>query len=339
MTRLALLTDIHFGRKNNSEIHNQDCIDYIDWFCEQTVKNNCDVIVFLGDWHEHRAAINALTLDYSYKAAEKLNSLNLPIYFIVGNHDMYYKNTRDIYTTTIFKQFHNFIIVDNPIIAEFDDTKCLFSPYLIDSEYTNINVNYSSCKLWFGHFEFKGFVVTGDSVILDHGPDPDLFTKPHRIFSGHFHKRQNKNNIYYIGNTFPADYSDSNDNNRGMAIYDIREDALLYINWEDCPMYYNLLLSKLLKSPKKYLNPKNRIKCTVDVDLSFDECNSLKETLTEKYKFRELVLVEPPLEFTVMESDVDVVNESNNEIIKQLLKQIQSNSINTDKLIGIYEKL
>ena len=32
--KAAVFTDIHFGLKNNSSIHNQDCEDYIDWFID-----------------------------------------------------------------------------------------------------------------------------------------------------------------------------------------------------------------------------------------------------------------------------------------------------------------
>jgi hypothetical protein len=37
--KFALLTDIHFGKKNNSAIHNQDCVDFIEWFEEQVLSD------------------------------------------------------------------------------------------------------------------------------------------------------------------------------------------------------------------------------------------------------------------------------------------------------------
>ena len=83
----AMCTDIHFGKKMNSEVHNEDCLNYLDWFCEN-VKNDpsIDHVWFLGDWNEQRAAINGLTLKYSYAGAKKLNELGLPVYFLLGNH-------------------------------------------------------------------------------------------------------------------------------------------------------------------------------------------------------------------------------------------------------------
>ena len=50
----ASMTDIHWGAKSNSEQHNQDCLNYINWFCKEAVDNGADHIIFLGDWFENR---------------------------------------------------------------------------------------------------------------------------------------------------------------------------------------------------------------------------------------------------------------------------------------------
>ena len=35
----AYFTDIHFGRRNSCAIHNQDCTDFIEWFCGNVRKD------------------------------------------------------------------------------------------------------------------------------------------------------------------------------------------------------------------------------------------------------------------------------------------------------------
>jgi len=104
LNKAACFTDIHWGRKNNSELHNQDCLRYIEWFCNN-VRDAGDVdhIIFMGDWFEHRAAINSLTLEYAYQGAELLKALDVPVFFIVGNHDLYYRTTRDVASTNFFR--------------------------------------------------------------------------------------------------------------------------------------------------------------------------------------------------------------------------------------------
>ena len=73
LTRTISFTDIHFGAKLNSEQHNQDCLNFVDWFCDHAIKEKADNIMFLGDWFENRSAVNVSTLNFSYRAAKKLN--------------------------------------------------------------------------------------------------------------------------------------------------------------------------------------------------------------------------------------------------------------------------
>jgi len=95
LNKAAAFTDIHHGKRANSERHNQDCTDFVDWFCEQVKQDpEIDHIFFLGAWFENRNAINISTLNYSYRNAKKINQLDLPVYYIVGNHDLYHKYSR-----------------------------------------------------------------------------------------------------------------------------------------------------------------------------------------------------------------------------------------------------
>lgn len=342
--KLALTTDIHWGRKNNSDLHNKDCARYIDWFCENVKSDpDIDAIVFLGDWHEHRAAINGSTLKYSYEGAKTLNSLGLPVFFIIGNHDLHNRNNRDIYTTNPFEALENFHLVhDKPLVLP-ENNAAVF-PYLFEHEYHTVLPEYATkYDVLFGHWEFKGFVVTGESRVMDHGPDHTAFNKPKRIFSGHFHKRQIQDNVVYIGNAFPGDFGDANDFKRGMATYEFADDALEFTDWEDCPKYVSANLSDILDDPKQLLKLGSRVKSLVDIDLTFEESTALKEKLIKKYKLRELTLEEPhDLNETLKDTEFDLEGfemESTTNIVKEMLRQIKSDSISADKLVKIYEEL
>ena len=37
--KVAVFTDIHFGLKSNSKVHNDDCEEFIDWYIEQAKEN------------------------------------------------------------------------------------------------------------------------------------------------------------------------------------------------------------------------------------------------------------------------------------------------------------
>lgn len=337
----AYFTDIHFGRRSNSEDHNKDCINYIEWFIEQIRKDqSINHIVFLGDWHEHRSAIDSTTLKYSYEGAKMLNSLGLPFYVITGNHDCGRRSSRDIFTTNHFEPFKNIILVNKPIIKESVSGAVLFCPYLFHHEY-DILLKYNNIPIILSHLELNGFILTGEHNIATHGLDhKEFFKNQKRVFSGHFHKRQEKDNIHYIGNTFPMDFSDANDNDRGMAIYDYENDKLEYKNWSECPKYINCKLSEVLENNSILLKG-SRVNCTVDVEISYSESIELKNILTDTYKLRELFFNETDEKHDVLENtsinEEKLDTQSTHELIKSMLMQIVSDKMDKELLVKIYE--
>lgn len=342
LKKAAAFTDIHFGAKSNSELHNSDCLNFIDWFINNVKQDEeIDHVVFLGDWHENRSAINLSTLNASYEGARRLNELNIPIFFIIGNHDLYTRSTRDVHSVPHFSEFNNFIIIDKPQIIDYTYHPCFFTPFLFHSEYESIAPEYRDTPIWWGHFEFKDFVITGYNIKMLEGPDAKVFENVSRIFSGHFHKRQQAGNVTYIGNTFPTTFGDVNDSNRGMAIYDYINDDLSFINWGQCPMYLKVNLSDLLDN-KCTLIDNARVKCLLDVDVSFEETKVLKNTYATEYKLREFVFeeVQPVENDITIETKVDIENISSiDDLIVQLLQEIDEKSIDNNILLSIYKEL
>lgn len=285
-----MFTDIHFGKRGNSRLHNQDCLDFIDWFCEQVSTNpllrDTTHLAFLGDWFESRSAINVETLDYSYAGLKKLNSLGLPVLFMVGNHDLHRRTTRDVHSVRMFNEMTNFTVVDKVQVID----NLLFAPYLFHHEYENL-VQYNDLWAFIGHFEFQDFLITGYNMVLEHGPSHKLFPGPKKLLSGHFHKRQAKDNVCYIGNAFPMDFGDAGDHYRGLAVYETAEDNLQFVDWVDCPKYAKTTLSRMVAGNFETAT-KLKVKCVVDVELSYNEAQALREVMVEQYKLRDFILEE-----------------------------------------------
>lgn len=342
LNKAGIFTDIHFGRKNASEIHNADCLDFIGWFIQQCKSHEVDHIIFGGDWFEHRDAIAGKTLHHSHTAMKRIKEElgHLPFFFIVGNHDLVFRNTRQSFNTKIFEPFPNMIIVHENLSTEIGGKKVLFCPFLFKDEYPQQIELINSHEIVYGHFEFKGFVVTGDTKTMDHGPEHTDFKKCKRIFSGHFHKRQNSGNVYYIGNTFPMDYSDVNDTKRGMAIYTYDNDNLEFINWKNAPTYVKCTVTELLENPKKFLREKATVSCEADVEIGYDDVLKIQTKLTAKYKLREFNIYELPEDYTsaddIDESDLDA--EDSNVVVKNLLRKVKSDDMDKELLVKIYEE-
>lgn len=340
--KISMFTDIHWGAKNNSVTHNEDCSEFIEWFISNTLKQKCSAIVFMGDWFENRNAINVATLNSSFKGLQQLDALGIPIYFSVGNHDLYHRENRNEVSTYHFTQFKNVKLINEMTRVD----NMAFFPYLFKEEYAGAAsfLENKKIKYAFGHFEFKNFVITGTDKRLDHGPDHKIFSNQKYIFSGHFHKRQIQDNVIYIGNTFPTNFGDAWDDERGMAILDTETDDVDFLNWDVCPKYRKLKLSALLEDPTMMLPQKARVRCIVDIDISYSEAQQIKEELTKGLTLRE---------FSYEENTAEKISEANSEVIDDfeisslddaVVKMIETGVVTTPNidpkiLVEIYSKL
>lgn len=338
LTKGLLFTDIHWGKKQNSDTHNDDCTNFINFVCENVIPNKIDHIIFLGDWFEHRNAINISTLNYAYHGAKKLNDLGIPIYFIIGNHDMYTKVHRNVYATIEYKEFTNFTVIDQPLLEPNIGNGVLLCPFLIHEEYDILN-KYDA-EHAYGHFEFNGFVLTGATNTFSGGYDHTDFKRYKRIFSGHFHKRQKSGNVIYIGNTFPMDFSDANDFDRGFAIHDHSVDSVTFVNWKECPKYIRTSLSEIVNGTVE-IPDNSYISCVADINMEYSKMMEVKSAISSTYNLASITITEPTVQITNddVEEITDTSNINTHDAIITMLDSISSPSIDNEHLVKIYKKL
>jgi len=332
--KVAVCTDIHFGLKSNSQQHNQDCSDFIDWFVATAKANGCETGMFLGDWSHQRAAINMQTLQYSLRSLEKLSAAFDRFYFIPGNHDLYYRDKRDIYSTEWAKHIPNIQIVND----WFQDGDVVIAPWLVGDDHKRIPK--MSAKYMFGHFELPHFKMNAMVEMPDHGEvKVESFGGFDRVFSGHFHLRQQKKNISYIGNCFPHNYADAGDADRGMMILDWGSEPV-YHSWPGQPMYRVLKLSQVIDNAPKILVPNMHVRVELDIDISYEEANFIKDTFVKDYNLREMALI--PVKSSAVDLDMspgEVKFESVDQIVTDQLTNIESEFYDPKLLLKIYQNL
>lgn len=331
--KVACFTDIHFGLKSNSAVHNQDCEDFIDWYIAKAKEEGCDTGIFMGDWHHNRNSLNITTMDYSLRALEKLGKAFDNFYFFPGNHDLYYKDKRDIHSVEFGKYIPGVTVVHQPI-TEGDVTLC---PWLVGDEWRQIGKR--SSKYIFGHFELPHFYMNAMVQMPDHGEiQLSHFSNYEKAFSGHFHKRQTSQNICYIGNAFPHNFADAWDDDRGMMILEWGAEPV-YFSWDAQPTFRTVKLSQLIDEADTLLKPKQHLRVTLDIDISFEEASFIKETFIRQYNVREMTLIaeRKHVEFS---EEVDVENfESIDQIVTGQLVKIDSDTYNKNLLLDIYHNL
>ena len=333
--KVACFTDIHFGLRNNSRQHNTDCEEFVLWFIKEAKKANCETCIFLGDWHHHRASINVSTMNYTMSNLEFLSKAFTNVFVIMGNHDLFYRDKREINSVAFGSLYDNVHIV-NSIFTEGDVS---IIPWLVQDEWKEMPGIKS--RYIFGHFELGGFQMNQLIAMPDTGGlQKTHFKNQEYVFSGHFHSRQQQKNVIYMGNTFPHNYSDTWQDDRGMMILEWGEEPK-YKAWPNAPSFKSLNLSTLVDDPEKYLKPKTYIRVTLDVDISYEEATHIKQVFTEKYNLREILLM-PQREDEYADdwsAGDGAIFESVDQIVLSELTAIKSTHISNQKLIDIYTQL
>ena len=331
--RAAVFTDIHFGMRQNSKAHNEDCTAYVKWFCETARKHDCDTAIFMGDWHHHRATVNVSTLNYTVDAVNLISKNFERFFFIPGNHDLYYREKRDLNSVPFLKNLKNVVLV-NDVYTEGETS---LVPWLVGDEWTKMRKLDS--RYVFGHFELPSFKMNAMVEMPDHGGlNSEHFPNQEYVFSGHFHLRQQRGNVHYTGNAFPHNFADAWDDDRGMMILEWGG-APQYIAWPQAPKFRTIELTRLIESPEKYMDENTFIRITCDADVSYEEANYLKESWQETFNLREITLIPSKKEEHAQDWSGDVHFESVDQIVLTQLAAIESEVIDSQVLIDIYNQL
>lgn len=331
--RALVFTDLHFGKKSNSQQFNQDCLDFVDWATKLGQEKGCDRVLFGGDWHHNRASISLYTLTASLRALEMINDRFDRADFIVGNHDLYYRDKRTIASMEWANHIPN-IHIHNDIYREGD---LVLIPWLVQEEYKSMRK--MNAKHVIGHFELPRFKMNSMVEMPDHGElQSEDLGGVENVWTGHFHKRQDRGNIHYIGNAFPHDYSDAWDDERGAMILDWDGNHDFHA-WPQAPKYRTIKLSQLLDNPDYHLTPESYLRVNIDIPISYEEANFIRETFDQQYKPRELALIPQKQDDIAIDMTAEVKFESVDQIVHTQLSNVESDFYDPKLLLQIYENL
>jgi DNA repair exonuclease SbcCD nuclease subunit len=331
--KALVFTDIHFGAKNNNRIHNNDCEDFVKWFCAKGKELGAETCIMMGDWHHNRHTINVSTLNYTVSNLQFLSDAFEKVYILPGNHDLIYRDKREIHSLPMGDKFPNVIVANEPLIS--GDVAIV--PWLVEDDWKKVPKIKS--RYMFGHFEIPGFKMNAMIEMPDqHQLNAKHFVHQEYVFSGHFHKRQKHKNIHYIGNPFGHNYADTWDFERGAMFLEWGKEPV-YLNWTDGPRYVSTTLSELVEEPDRFLLPKASLKVMVDLELSYEEVNFLKETFTDQYQIRELKLIAQKSTEHETDSMADLKFETVDQIVNDQIQHIESDSFDKSLLIQIYNSL
>jgi len=331
--KAAVFGDLHLGKHSDSPVHNQDCLDYTQWFCDQARNADVDAIIFIGDLFDNRSRMRLDTLSVGNRVVDMLRQV-APVYMIPGNHDMFYRHTRDITSISGYDCWDNVTVHNDPIVVE----GVGFVPFLVGTEYLDV-INMDA-KYLFGHFELPNFLMNSTIQMPDRGQfNANQLSGMEYIFSGHFHKRQlqvnsNKVPVWYIGSPFGHDFNDVGDQDRGMMILPYGGEPE-FINYTDGPLYQRFSTSEiidLLESGgiSKVTRGSSILEIKDDLSLELEDISEIRDQLNELVRETRIYAGSVISEHTEDKQAVDMDGKPLTEIVTDHLLQIDPHGSDID---------
>ena len=220
--KILLITDQHFGVRND----NQHFINHYAKLYGKVVipfikASGIKEVINLGDTFDRRRYINFMSLDSAKEMwFDQLEKLGCNHTMLIGNHDIYYKNTLRVNAPHEILGEYNFDVIDKPTTKSYDGTDILLLPWICDDNKSEVfeAVQRSKAPVCMGHLELNGFEAHPGHV-MESGMDKTFFNKFKRVFSGHYHQKSTKGNISYLGNPYQLYWNDYGCK-RGFHVFD-----------------------------------------------------------------------------------------------------------------------
>lgn len=231
-SRAAIITDIHFDCRGGSQYF----LDKYNEFFEKQFFPELDAlgiktIICLGDTWENRKSVNVNSLHFAKRMFfDKIKERGIELICILGNHDVFYKNTNDVNSMEIIESaYENVKLVENTETITIGETTVDLVSWINSENYKERCefIKNSPSDICAGHFEINGFEMT-QGHYCETGVSMGMFSHYQSVWSGHFHIKSTRENVTYLGNPFQTNRGDTGFK-RGYHIFDGNTRELTFV--------------------------------------------------------------------------------------------------------------
>jgi hypothetical protein len=242
-----MITDTHLGVRNGSVEWLDIMKEYFrDFFIPllKREKRDGDFLIHVGDVFDSRHSLNLLVMNEGITIFEEISKI-MPIVIILGNHDIYKKNSNDVNSVKVLKWIPNIKVLEEPEIMTISGKKLLFMPWRANHQEEMECISSNNADFLFCHTDVQGLRFN-KSTVIDEGLDLSSLKSFRKVYAGHIHYAQQKGNFRMLGCPYPMTRSDIN-NEKGIWCFDIINEEETYYPNTVSPKFIRVLFERLLE--------------------------------------------------------------------------------------------
>lgn len=254
-TNVIFLADVHLGARANNLGWQENMKSYFyDFFMPYVKKESKKyntILVIAGDYFENRQVIDINVMNMGIDIMKSLSEI-VPVYIIIGNHDIYQERSIDINSLKIFSNMNNVHVIDEISLLHIqNDKRILLIPWVGDKKKENeiLKVHKDDADIFVMHAELSGMNFDNGRPITD-GVDSECI-KDKMLVSGHIHTRQERGNLLYLGGPYHTKRSDMG-NAKGIYNFLFHEDGTcekIFTENTFSPIFTRLKVIDYLETP------------------------------------------------------------------------------------------
>jgi len=330
-----MITDTHLGVRNNSSEWLDIMREYFhDFFIPllKREKKDGDFLVHLGDVFDSRHSLNLLVMNEGISIFEEISKI-MPIVIILGNHDIYRKNSNEVNSVKILKWIPNIKVLEEPEVIKVAGKRLLMMPWRAGHQEELECIRTNPADFMFCHTEMQGLKFN-KSTTIETGLDMKEVEAFRKVYAGHIHFAQKRGNFRMLGCPYPMTRSDVN-NEKGIWCLDIVNEEELYFPNNSSPQFVKMVFERVLEMEEdeaKKAFDNNFVDILVDPKWSLNFPFSSFSDDVKGYRRLDFI----PRMTNVEDEDGVLIEDENAEMEKidilELSKKLVYNTNHTDKV-------
>jgi len=215
-SNIIIIGDMHLGiKKFSTDVLRSQIKLFTDQIIPYMKKNNIKQIFQLGDIFDNRTSVNVIWFEtLKREFFDVLEREEIELFTLKGNHDISFREKRDVaLIDTISEIYDNVTVFGEREYIKVGEQDVYIVPWITKNEKLT-KEEIKDVDYIFGHFEIRNFSMVRGIVDTSSELTEDFFkkdTKLNGVFSGHYHLRNIKGFVKYLGSAFQLNWNDYND--------------------------------------------------------------------------------------------------------------------------------